>query len=433
MKKLINYLHNDLYLEIVLFVILVLSFCFENIVDVFKGYYEILTSSSILLTDYVYVGGVGATLLNVSTTLAFYLILIKILNVKITGPIYSGLIMVIGFSFFGKNLVNTLPILFGIWVYTKYKKIPMKSTMLSILFSTGLSPIVSYCYFGLGIDWYYALPLGILSGAAVGFLIPAYSSHTIVFHEGYNLYNTGFAMGIISALFYGLLTLFGHNVKPAALYDASHSYLFHALLLVLSLAFILIAIITDRGVFKKYFKMLKTSGRLITDYIRDFSIETVMLNFGILGIVLWLLSIIFQIPFNGIIFGSIIAILGCAAFGLHLRNALYIWIGCSIAIIIRLAVRDGFQFEMDKDMSTIVAFIFATGLAPIAGKYGILYGIIGGFMHMVLTPLMIGLQGGFDLYNNGFSAGFEASILAVCGEKIFNREKKFNAKKSKNL
>lgn len=432
MKKLINYLHNDLYLEILAFLLFVLSFCFEPIGDVFTGYWKILTSSSILLTDYVYIAGIGATLLNVSTVLIFNLILIKILDLKITGPIYSGIIMVIGFSFFGKNLLNTLPIIFGIWLFTKFKKIPYKSVVLAIFFSTGISPLVSYCFFGFGFPWYIGLPLGLVCGIVVGFIIPAYSSHTNVFHEGYNLYNTGFALGIISALFYGLFTAFGLKVEAVNLYDSSHSLLFQILLGSISISFILIAVLTDRGVFKKYFKMLKTSGRLITDYIRDFSIETVMLNFGIMGTFLLALVLIFQIPLNGIIFGSIIAILGCAAFGLHIRNVLPVWIGCAIAMLLKLAIRDGFYLDPVTDLSMIVAFIFASGLAPISGKYGIVYGLLGGFMHIILTPLMISLQGGFDLYNNGFSAGFEASILAVAAEKIFNKERKY-AKKSKGV
>lgn len=432
MKKIINYLHNDLYLEILALLLFVLSFCFEPIGDVFTGYWKILTSSSILLTDYVYIAGIGATLLNVSTVLIFNLILIKILDLKITGPIYSGIIMVIGFSFFGKNLLNTLPIIFGIWLFTKFKKIPYKSVILAIFFSTGISPLVSYCFFGFGFPWYIGLPLGLVCGIVVGFIIPAYSSHTNVFHEGYNLYNTGFALGIISALFYGLFTAFGLKVEAVNLYDSSHSLLFQILLGSISISFILIAVLTDRGVFKKYFKMLKTSGRLITDYIRDFSIETVMLNFGIMGTFLLALVLIFQIPLNGIIFGSIIAILGCAAFGLHIKNVLPVWIGCAIAIILKLAIRDGFYLDPVTDLSMIVAFIFASGLAPISGKYGIVYGLVGGFMHIVLTPLMISLQGGFDLYNNGFSAGFEASILAVAAEKIFNKERKY-AKKSKGV
>ena len=136
---------------------------------------------------------------------------------------------------------------------------------------------------------------------------------------------------------------------------------------------------------------------------------------------------------NGILFGSILAILGCAAFGLHLRNACYIWIGAILQIVLKLALRGDFNIEIHRDINMLVAFIFASGLAPIAGKYGIIYGIIGGFLHMVLTPLMIGLQGGFDLYNNGLAAGFEASMLAVCAEKVFYKRRNKNDQKSKDM
>lgn len=433
MKKALKYLHNDLYLELLCFVFFILSFCFEPIKEVLEGYVEILKSPSILLTDYVYVGGVGATLLNVSTVLLFNLIMLKLLKVNISGPVYCGIIMICGFSFFGKNIMNTLPIYFGIWLFSKFKKIPYKSLIIAILFSTGISPLVSYTFFGFGLEYYISIPLGLLFGIIVGFLIPAYAAHTIVFHEGYNLYNTGFALGILSALFYAFFRLVGLDVQTVQLYDDTNSIVFYILLGVISIIFIILAICGDFQVFKKYFKLIKTSGRLISDYNKEFGIEAVMLNFGILGLILLTLFACLQIPLNGILFGSIFAILGCSAFGLHIRNVLPVWIGSALAIVVAMAVRNDFTILVSRDMNMLVAFIFASGLAPISGKYGIVYGICGGFMHIMLTPSMISLQGGFDLYNNGLSAGFEASILAVCAEKVFHRERKKNAKKSKDL
>ncbi|MCQ2406384.1 MAG: DUF1576 domain-containing protein [Oscillospiraceae bacterium] len=422
-KKTLYYLHKDMYLELFAALLLILSFCFEPASSVFAGYVKIITSPSILLTDYVYIAGTGATLLNVASVLIFNIILVKLLDLRITGPIYAGMFMVVGFSFFGKNLINTLPILFGIWLYTRHKKISCRSVILAIFFSTGISPIVSYCFFGFGLRLYLSIPLGIICGVIVGFIVPAYSAHTNIFHSGYNIYNTGFALGIISALFYSLFSACGLSTQTVRLYDSSHAVLFEVLLGSVCIIFILIAVLTDKTVFPKYRKLLKTSGKLISDYIGDFSIETVMLNFGITGLFLLVLVFIFGIPLNGIIFGSIISVLGCCAFGLHIRNILPVWVGCALAILLKLAVREGFYLDAEKDLSMIVAFIFATGLAPFSRKYGTVYGIAGGFMHIILTPLMIALQGGFDLYNNGFSAGFEASILFVCAEKIFNKEK----------
>ena len=42
--------------------------------------------------------------------------------------------------------------------------------------------------------------LGILLGIAVGFILPPIASHSIKAHNGYNLYNIGFASGLIATL-----------------------------------------------------------------------------------------------------------------------------------------------------------------------------------------------------------------------------------------
>jgi hypothetical protein len=57
-------------------------------------------------------------------------------------------------------------------------------------------------------------------------------------------------------------------------------------------------------------------------------------------------------------------------------------------------------------------------VAPVAGKYGIFYGLLAGFIHLILTPHTLALQGGFDLYNNGFTAGFVAGIVVAVAQQV---------------
>ena len=448
MKKILNNLHKDLYIEVFLALFIILSFCFTSPINVFKGYWTILSSPSILLTDYVFIAGMGPTFLNVAIMLLANLILIKVLDIKMSGPVYASLMIVVGFSFFGKNILNTLPIYFGIWLFSRLRKIPYKSLIITILLSTGLGPLVSYMIFGFGLEYYISIPLGILCGIVAGFGVPAFAAHTLSFHEGYNLYNTGFALGIIAAIFNGIFIAF--NLKSQTLgyltgFDDINHITFYLVLYGLAIFCLIIAFTKIKVVLKEYKALLKTSGRLISNYLRDFKEETVLFNFAILDIVVTTIFAIFGIPMNGIIFGSIISILGCSAFGLHIRNAISVWIGCTVAIICKLAsegnfvisFKDGldivFNLEVKDNLSAMVAFIFATGIAPICGKYGIIYGLVGGFIHILFTPLVLPLQGGYDLYNNGFSAGFEASILAVCAEKIFYRERHHHARKSKDM
>ncbi|MDE6946411.1 MAG: DUF1576 domain-containing protein [Anaeroplasmataceae bacterium] len=442
MRGFMAYLHKHFYLDIIVLFFFILAFfiepflslamgngfMFHPVQQVFSGFYKIMISPSILVTDYVYIAGLGATFFNVSIILLLNILLLDFMKIKMNGPIFAGLIMITGFSFFGKNIFNTIPIYVGIYLYSLYKKIPYRSFIITILFSTGLSPLVSYTMLGLDLHYGISIPLGIFCGIVAGFIIPAFASHTIVFHEGYNLYNTGFALGILSAFFYAIFKFCNLSIESVELFDASNSVVFYYILPVLSVLFICFAYIKDRTVHKTYVQVLKTSGRLISDYAEEYSVESVLLNFGLLGLVLFLLCLIFQIPMNGVVFGSIFSILGFAGYGLHLRNVFPVWLGAGVTIFIGMVMNG--QYELT--ISSIMMFVFASGLAPLAGRYGIFYGGLAGILHVIFTPLLLSFQGGFDLYNNGLSAGFEAALITVLAEKIFVRRRK-HVRKSKNM
>lgn len=442
MRKVLDYLHQHYYLEVFVLCFFLLSFFIEPIMScvsgngfvfdpvnqVFVGYFEIMKSPSILVTDYVYIAGLGATFFNVAIIMLANIVLLQVLKIRMNGPIFAGIIMIGGFSFFGKNLFNTLPIYLGIYFYSLMKKIPFKQLIITILFSTGLSPLVSYTMFGLGLHLGISIPLGILCGIVAGMIIPMFASHTIVFHEGYNLYNTGFALGIISAFFFALFTFSGLKVESVSLYNYETSIVFYYLLPIYSVLCIILAYVNDLHVHKKYWKLMKTNGRLISDYGGEFGEDAVLLNFGILGLVLFFLCLIFKVPMNGVIFGTIFAAIGFAGYGLHLRNVLPVWVGCGITIFVGMAIKGNYTLTI----SSIMMFVFASGLAPISGRYGPVYGLLIGAMHIIMTPIMISFQGGFDLYNNGLAAGFEAAIVTVLAEKVFVRRKR-NGRKSKDL
>lgn len=54
---------------------------------------------------------------------------------------------------------------------------------------------------------------------------------------------------------------------------------------------------------------------------------------------------------------------------------------------------------------------FATGLCPVAGRYGIRAGVAAGFICASLCTATSAIHGGFILYNGGFTAGVTALIL----------------------
>ncbi|MBE6534299.1 MAG: DUF1576 domain-containing protein, partial [Ruminococcaceae bacterium] len=59
----------------------------------------------------------------------------------------------------------------------------------------------------------------------------------------------------------------------------------------------------------------------------------------------------------------------------------------------------------------ISCLAFATGLCPIAGKYGFKYGVAAGFLSATICTVTGSMHGGFVLYNGGFTAGLAALII----------------------
>ena len=60
-----------------------------------------------------------------------------------------------------------------------------------------------------------------------------------------------------------------------------------------------------------------------------------------------------------------------------------------------------------------LAAIFCTTLGPIAGQFGILPGMLAGFLHLVIVSQTGSWQGGMNLYNNGFSGGLTAAVIVA--------------------
>jgi hypothetical protein len=380
-----------------------MAFLFDSVRHMWSGYLLILKSPSVLISDYLFIGGLGATLFNVATIMLMNLILLKVLKLKMTGLIFAGLFTIAGFSFFGKNIFNTFPIYLGIYFYALLRKLEIKSLIIVILFSTGISPIVSFLIFGTGWPLYIGIPAGVIVGILSGFLLPAISMNTMKFHQGFNLYNIGFAMGILSMLYAALLRSFGINLDLGGPSSTLYHNELMTLILLLSLSFIIGAFLSDKKVYRKYLSIIKSSGRLVSDFINDYGKDVSMLNVGIMGLISMAMIMLLGFQVGGALMGAVLTIMGFAACGKHPRNALPVMFGAYLAVIVT-------KLSFDS-VGIVIAVFFVTALAPIAGKYGVLIGILAGFLHIVITPLSYYFQGGFDLYNNGFAAGFVAAIM----------------------
>lgn len=411
--RFIEYLKKSFYLPILALIMIILAFIFNTPKEIFVGYKNILLSSSILTTDYIAIGTLGGALVNAASILILNLVILRLLNLRMSGLIYAALYMILGFSFFGKNILNSLPIYIGIYLYAFLNKIPVKNLVISLLFSSGISPLVSYLIFGFDLAYYISIPLGIGAGIVAGLMVPAISSHTIKFHQGYNLFNVGFSLGIISLAFNGVLRAFNLRASEISILSNDHNLFLYLFVAILALVLLIAGIILNPKSFKMIPDLYKRSGRLVSDYIRDYGVSIVMINQASLLTFEILICLIFKIELNGAIFGTILAVSGFAGAGLHLKNTSFVMLG---AILMCLITKTNIT-----STSIIIGILFSAGVAPIVGRYGIVAGIIAGMLHIAILPLCRSFQGGYDLYNNGFCAGFVACILIAIIE-AFKKE-----------
>ena len=106
---------------------------------------------------------------------------------------------------------------------------------------------------------------------------------------------------------------------------------------------------------------------------------------------------------NGPVIGAIFTIVGFAAFGKHPRNIVPIMVGVFLGSLAKPWSAD--------DPSILLAALFGTTLAPIAGRFGWHWGVVAGFIHSSAAQTVGPLHAGLNLYNNGFAAGIVASVL----------------------
>lgn len=412
MRTLSDFRYRDFYLASLIFVLFGLSL--DSITNIYQGIINILTSPSVLVSDYMEIGGMGAAFVNAGLMLLFSVFIADKSGARLTGAHISGLFTVLGFSFFGKNILNTIPLMLGVYLYCKYKNLEVSNYMHVMCFVTGISPVVSLFYFGLNFSLTTGLILGTLVGILVGFIIIPVSASMLSFHDGYSLYNVGFSLGIIGIILAGILRMFDRLIPEVNIvYTGSDLYPM-VFMLIICLIFVCYGLINNKGL-KGYVKLLKQSGRLISDFTILFNKYLVIFNVGIMGIISIFFVKICGGVINGPILGGILTVMGFSVFGKHPKNVLPIMLGVLVASI--------FNKYDPSGTPAILTALFSTTIAPIAGEFGILAGLFAGFAHKAVATNVGFIHGGINLYNNGLAGGFVAAVLVPLFRNLIERYK----------
>jgi len=370
---------------------------------ILEGLSAIILSPTTLITDFLVIGGIGAAFIN-SALIGFYnLYLLKHFKMRINGLLIAAFFTVLGFAFFGKNVINILPIYLGGYLYARYQKIPMKNVILVIMFSTALAPIVSFITFGGIFQEGFSYLMGILAGLAIGFIIVPLSSHMIRFHDGYNLYNIGFTAGIVGTVITSALRSFKIDIAPVNIISESNNPWIIGMLVCLFIYLIGAGLRTNPTTLKDYKKILQYRGRTITDFTSLVGYGITFFNMGVMGLSSLLLVLLLGGVVNGPVLAAILTVVGFSAFGKHPKNAWPLMAGVILA---------GLFFSYDfSSTAFIISLLFSTTIAPIAGAYGPIAGVIAGMLHLTLVTNIGIIHGGINLYNNGFAGGLVAGFM----------------------
>jgi hypothetical protein len=382
---------------------IIFGFIVDSAKNILKGLISIIREPDILITDYIGVGGMGAAFVNSGLIALVSILILYKLKINITGAANSAVWLMAGFALFGKNIFNIWFIIAGVWLYSRYQEEKFSKYIFTAMFGTSLAPLVTQIMFSTGLPRVFSISLGVCIGLGVGFILPPLASYLMRVHQGFNLYNIGFTAGIIGTITISVFKSYGLKIEERLIWTTGNNTILGVFLLFLFISMIILSLIMDKSAYIKFKNVFKYTGRLVSDFMILEGFAPSLFNMGVNGIFATAYVILVGGDLNGPTIGGIFTIVGFSAIGKHLKNMLPIFIGIFLGSISKT--------WSINDPSILMAALFGTTLAPIAGAFGWKWGIIAGFLHSSLVLNVGFLHGGVNLYNNGFSGGLVAATL----------------------
>ncbi len=410
-----------------------------------QNLFRICTSPSKLVTDYFALGCLASTLLNAGICGLACNFLILISGTRASSTTFAAYILVIAHCFYGLNIINMWPPFIGVIIYCFVTKHPLRKNLHVAMFATALAPFISdflFCYplgvyvnmLGVNVN-IVGIAMSVLFGFGSGFLVPALLPGTTAMHRGYNMYKAGLALGMFGIFVYCFLyqTL---GIEPAAAVVGENAQdpegvgqvywgFMNIFFIILFSVCELLGFFLNKCSFRNYRQLLGCTGYGL-DFADKFGMPVCFINFGVYGFcILAYLNLVFLLPeifpflpagvgFTGPTVGVTFAALTFSADGQHPKNVAPIALGYTILFAITCGICAVNALDIPWTLSTqayINGLAFATGLCPIAGKYGWKWGVVAGLVSAIICTSTAAMHGGFVLYNGGFNAGLTALIL----------------------
>jgi hypothetical protein len=371
-----------------------------------QGFLQLQMHSARLINDYTVIGGSGGALLNAAIMGLLALALIKTSRISLSGPTVAAVFTITGFSLFGKTPLNALPIVAGVFLASRVAHKPFGNYILMALFGTALGPLVSFLVCEAGLSGPAALPAGLAAGCLAGFILPALAMAMLRMHEGFNLYNIGLTCGFFGLFAAAVLSAAGRDLSAEIIWNEHPGMELILQVPLMSLLLIATGIRMDgRKTLINLRRIIRQSGRLPSDFMSGVAPGAALVNAGLLGLGGTLYLLLIRADINGPVIGGLLTMMGFATFGKHPRNCWPIALGVIAATLL-------FGKSLTEP-GPVLALLFGTTLAPLAGEFGRLIGFAAGFVHLTLVEQSAAWHGGLDLYNNGFAGGLTATLFVA--------------------
>ena len=391
--------------------------------EMFSGLGRICTLPAQLTKDYFKpeLGSISGAMLNYFLVSAVCCALMFLPGAKVTGGTVLAYFLTLGFCSYGLNILNILPLMLGVAVYSLIKKQPFGKNLNFFMFATAISPLITQLLF------YYpvmgetpqlsalGILLALIVGVVFGCTLPPMCAHSQNFHKGYNLFNAGPAAGFLCFLIYAVLYKVAGVEAPAItanLGEGNRMFVNTFCIAVFALCAIFGLVL---GGAKDYKNLFLDSGYK-SDFTAKYSTGANVLNIGIYGLFIVLYYNLIDAPFTGVTMGAIFCMVCCACNGATPWNVWPIMIGY---VVMGLLNKLGVTAFAVNAQAIVVGLCFASGLAPITGEYGIVAGIVAGMLHYCLVTSVPAIHGGFNLYNGGFTAGIVCFLYIPVLEHYF--------------
>ncbi len=405
---------------------LIAAVCMPDRADMFTGLWQILKNPTKLSTNFFSVGGYAATFLNMGLVALVCTGLYCLPGAVPTNVSNLAFLLTIGFCSWGIHVLNMIPCMLGVVVYSLVKKEKITANLNAMLFATGVAPIVSELMVRYPNTEVVGFSLGgilaaVAVGIAVGFFLPAGLTHSPKVHKGYDLYSAAVPVGMTAFFLNALLYKTLGVALPGAVGDlqvGSAAICNIFCLVVFGLCVVFAFCLGCKP--KDYWQLLKDPDQ-VTNFSSRYGNATFLMNVGVYGLFILAYYNLIGANFNGVTFGVVFCMLCTCNSGSHPGNVWPIMAGYVAASFGFgwLSQLVGGEFSQAINAQAIVVGLcYANGLSPIADKYGWRYGFLAAVLHYCMVTTVPQLHGGFCLYNGGFTAALVCLLLVPELERL---------------